>query len=83
MQIVGSGLFQALGKAGSAFVLHVLPQVIFGALVLALPAAMGLWGIWFSYPLSGALAYCVTIAMITRQARILSRAPAEPGIQPA
>ncbi len=52
-QIMASGLFQALGKAGPSFVLSLLRQVIFLIpLVLVLARYFGLFGIWLAFPLS-------------------------------
>ena len=71
-QIMASGLFQALGKAGPSFVLSLLRQVIFLIpLVLLLARFYGLFGIWLAFPLSDFGASLLTHFIYRREMRSL------------
>ncbi len=73
-QVIGSGYFQALGKALPAFFLSVCRQVLFLIpLVLILPLYFGLDGIWFAFPLADTMAFLVTLVMLLPQFRQLSQ----------
>lgn len=67
-QVIGSGYFQAIGKALPAFFLSVCRQVLFLIpLVLLMPLYFGLDGIWFAFPLADTLAFLVTLVMMLPQ----------------
>ncbi|MDE5628822.1 MAG: MATE family efflux transporter [Muribaculaceae bacterium] len=69
-QIVSSCLFQSLGKAGKSIILSLLRQVIFLIpLLMFLPRVMELDGVWYSFPISDALATIVTIFLVVWQLR--------------
>ncbi len=74
MQIVGSGLYQALGKAKESFFLAIVRQIVFLIpLVLILPIYFGLVGIWASFPISDFLASVITIFMVIYQVKFLKK----------
>ncbi len=71
-QIVGSSMFQALGKAGEAFVLSVSRQILFFVpLILILPRLFSspLNGIWVAAPGADLLSALLTGWFFTRQLR--------------
>jgi Na+-driven multidrug efflux pump len=68
--MTGLGLFQALGKALTSFILSILRQVlIFIPLVLILPNIdnIGILGIWISFPISDFLSAIITILVYKKQ----------------
>ncbi len=70
IQMTGLGLFQALGKALTSFILSILRQVlIFIPLVLILPNIdnIGILGIWISFPISDFLSAIITILVYKKQ----------------
>ena len=67
-QVIGSGLFQALGKAKPAFFLSIARQMIFLIpLVILLPRyCSSFWGedaIWYAFPIADLLSTVITILM--------------------
>ncbi len=67
VQLIGSGYFQALGKAVPALLLTLTKQGLFLIpLVLILPPLFGTDGIWFSFPLSDILSSGVTWYFLKR-----------------
>jgi putative MATE family efflux protein len=79
-QIMASGLFQAIGKAGPSFVLSLLRQVLFLIpLVLVLSPLFGLFGIWLSFPAADLGASLLTFAIYRREILRLRRFCAETG----
>jgi len=76
-QIVGAGIFQALGTAGKALLLSVSRQVVFLIpLALLLPLAMNppLSGVWLAFPGADLLASAVTGAFYLGEVARLRRA---------
>ncbi|MCY6356792.1 MATE family efflux transporter [Clostridium sp. ZS2-4] len=70
IQMTGLGLFQALGKPLTSFILSILRQVIiFIPLVLLLPNIknLGILGIWISFPISDLLSAIITILVFKKQ----------------
>ena len=64
-QIVGSGLFQALGKAKASLFLATSRQLLFLIpFVILFPLKWGELGIWYSFPASDFLAALVTLVML-------------------
>lgn len=66
VQIIGSGIFQSLGKAKTAFFLAILRQIIFLIpLAIILPECFenifGTFAIWWAFPISDILAVLVTV----------------------
>ncbi|MBN2049613.1 MAG: MATE family efflux transporter, partial [Spirochaetales bacterium] len=69
-QIVGSGYFQALGKAKKAMFLSLSRQVlILVPALLILPRFLGLKGIWLTGPVSDTLAAVITAFMLYKEFR--------------
>jgi len=63
LQVIGAGTFQALGKAGIAFVLSISRQILFLiplALLLPLFISPPLTGVWVAFPAAGFLSAFVT-----------------------
>jgi len=60
-QIIGSSMFQALGKALPALFLSMSRQVLFLIpLILLIPLRFGLMGIWMSFPMADFMSLLVT-----------------------
>jgi putative MATE family efflux protein len=77
-QVVGSGLFQALGKSVEALVLSLARQVIIlFPLVLLLPRILGVTGIWLSLPFSDALSVTLTVVLVVSQMRKIHEIPTD------
>ena len=75
-QVIGSGLFQALGKAKPAFFLSIARQMIFLIpLVIILPRyCTAFWGddaIWYAFPISDLLSTVITILMSHKLVKLL------------
>lgn len=69
-QLVGSTLFQALGKALPSLILSLLRQVILLIpLVLIIPRIynLGLLGIWLAIPLTDLLSIAITVMLLKRE----------------
>ena len=77
-QVIGAGTFQALGKAGIAFILSISRQILFLIpFVLLLPRIISppLTGVWAAFPLADLLATCVTAAFFFREIRNMKLLP--------
>lgn len=73
-QIISTALFQSIGMAGKSIFLSLIRQVIFLIpLLILLPRAFGLNGVWASFPSSDLAATVVTLIMVFYQLRRLSR----------
>jgi Na+-driven multidrug efflux pump len=71
-QVIGSTLFQALGKGAPALFLSLSRQVLlFLPLVLVLPRLLGLPGVWLAFPAADILSAFITFAFFSRQMREL------------
>lgn len=82
-QIIGSSLFQAIGKAGPALFLSMSRQILFLIpLILTLPLAFRLTGIWIAFPVADALSTLVTALWVIREVRLLDRMTALHGAPP-
>ncbi|WP_235271666.1 MATE family efflux transporter [Methanosarcina mazei] len=69
-QLVGTTVFQALGKPVPAFVLSLARQILFLLpLVLILPRFYGLDGVWAAFPISDFLACGLAAGMMWREYR--------------
>lgn len=74
IQMMGATMFLALGRAGPALFLTLSRQIIFLIpLVLVLPLAMGLNGVFAAFPVADVLATAVTVVMLAREFARLSR----------
>jgi len=73
-QIIGAGFFQSIGKAVPSIVLSLTRQVLFLIpLILLLPMAMGLSGIWISFPIADFLSIAVTGVLLAREIKKINR----------
>jgi putative MATE family efflux protein len=64
-QIVGSVVFQAIGKAVPAFLIATSRQVLFLLpLILILPKFFHLNGIWLSFPIADGLSFILTLLLL-------------------
>jgi len=71
-QVIGAGMFQALGKAFPALILSMARQILFLIpIVLVLPHIAGLDGVWFSFPIADASAFLITLVLFIKQIRNL------------
>jgi len=71
-QMVGSVVFQALGKAVPTFVTATSRQILFLLpLIFILPRFFQLDGIWLSFPIADALSFILTLALFIPQIREL------------
>lgn len=69
-QLLGSGYFQATGKALPALLLTLTKQGFFLIpLIFILPLFMGLDGIWWSFPVADVMAFAVTVWYLRREMR--------------
>ncbi|MCM1451211.1 MAG: MATE family efflux transporter [Clostridium sp.] len=69
-QIISTGFFQSIGKAGKSIFLSLVRQVIFLLpLLLILPGYYRLDGVWVAFPVSDAMATICTIILIIIQFR--------------
>ena len=60
--MVGSGYFQAIGKAIPALMLTLSKQIFFLVpLLLILPSIYGLDGVWYAFPLADILSTILTV----------------------
>lgn len=71
-QIVATTYFQATGKVGTSIFLSLIRQVIFFLpLLMLMPRFLGLDGIWYTFPVSDALATIVSAILMIRTLRSL------------
>ena len=67
-QIIGSAMFQALGKAHAAFILSLSRQVLLLLpLVLLLPRYFGISGVWMAFPAADGLSFFLTLYLFLRE----------------
>jgi Na+-driven multidrug efflux pump len=65
LQILGAGLFQAVGRAWPAMVLSLARRVAFVVpLVIVLPRFFGLRGIWYAFPAAEAASALLTVLCV-------------------
>ncbi len=73
-QIISTAFFQSIGNATKSIIVSLLRQVIFLIpLLIFMPRAFGLEGVWMSFPISDAVATIITAALIWSQFRMLRR----------
>lgn len=71
-QIISTTLFQSIGMAMKSIIVSLMRQVVFLIpLLFIMPQLWGLRGVWWSFPVSDALATTVTISMVLYQLRRL------------
>jgi len=69
-QVVGSTIFQAIGKAIPTFILSTSRQILFLIpLIFILPHFFQLDGIWLSFPIADTLSFAITLVMVIPQMR--------------
>lgn len=72
-QVVGSTLFQAIGKAREALFLTVSRQIFLIGLILVLPRLFNLTGVWMTFPLTDFVFFFVTLLLYLPQLREFDR----------
>jgi len=73
--MVGSLVFQSIGKATQSFVTAVSrPFLFLLPAVLILPRFLQLDGVWLAFPVADALTFLLTLVLFTAQVRELKRA---------
>ncbi len=84
LQIIGGGLFQALGKWFYALILTLSRQVlILIPLMLTLPRLIGIKGVWLSFPAADSISFFLTLFFVIWVMKILPTAPAMEKAAPA
>ncbi len=74
IQIIGAGLFQAIGKPTPALVITLSRQVLFLIpAVIGLPMIMGLEGVWYSIPVSDFLSVMVTALWLLKEVGLFNQ----------
>lgn len=74
MQMVSTNFFQCLGMVKKSIFLSLIRQLLFLVpLVYTLPLWLGTNGVWYSFPISDALSFIVTTALILRLMRKFSK----------
>jgi Na+-driven multidrug efflux pump len=74
VQIVGSAMFQALGKAIPSIVLASLRQIILLIpMVIILSKIAGITGIWISYPVSDVISVIITVILVLRELKSIRK----------
>jgi Na+-driven multidrug efflux pump len=72
--IIGSTVFQAIGKPVQAFVTSTARSTLFLIpLILILPRFIEMDGIWWSFPVAEILTFCLTMTLFTRQVMAFRR----------
>lgn len=73
-QIISTAFFQSIGNATKSIIVSLLRQVIFLIpLLIFMPRAFGLDGVWMSFPISDAVATIVTAVLIWSQFKMLKK----------
>lgn len=71
VQVIASGMFQALGKAVPALFLSLLRQIIILIpLILVVPRFLGIDGIWISFPLADLISFAISVVFYLRELKI-------------
>jgi putative MATE family efflux protein len=77
-QMVGSVVFQAIGKAVPAFVTAISRNILFFLpAIFILPRFLGLDGVWASFPVADSLSFVLTLLLVLPQIRRFRRAALE------
>jgi putative MATE family efflux protein len=70
--MVGSLIFQSIGKAFQSFVTSIARPILFLIpLVFVLPPILGLDGVWWAFPISDGLTFLLTLLLLIPQIREL------------
>jgi putative MATE family efflux protein len=82
-QMLGTCLFQAIGKAKPALFLSLARQIIFLIpLMLVLPRYFQMKGIMYSFPISDVLSFVITFVMVFRELNYLNSSQTAPTEKP-
>jgi putative MATE family efflux protein len=69
-QLVGSTVFQAIGKARPAFLTSIARQAMFLLpLLVIMPKVLGLNGVWIAFPIADGIAFAFTLTLFLSQMR--------------
>jgi len=72
--MVGSLVFQSIGKAVQSFITSIARSILFLIpLVFILPPILGLDGVWWAFPISDGLTFLLTLLLLIPQIRELRR----------
>jgi putative MATE family efflux protein len=72
--MVGSMVFQSIGKAAQSFITAISrPALFLLPLVLILPQFLQLDGVWLAFPITDALTFTLVMALLIPQIRMLRR----------
>jgi Na+-driven multidrug efflux pump len=84
VQSIGSGFFQAIGKARDALIItYARPLLFFIPLLLILPNFFGLQGVLVASPVTDAITFITTGAWILIELRMLNKRNQERPVQSA
>lgn len=73
-QVIGAGFFQSIGKAVPSIILSLTRQVLYLLpLLILLPLALGVNGIWMAFPIADFLAIITTGIFLRRELRKIDR----------
>ena len=73
VQVIGSSIFQALGKSVHALLLTLSRQVlVLIPLVLIMPKLFGLNGVWLSFPAADTISFSITLAFVLTAVKKMS-----------
>jgi len=73
-QIIGSGVYQAIGKAKQSFILSIARQGLFLIpLVFILPIIYGMQGVWIAFPIADGLGTIFTYILIKKEMRKMTK----------
>jgi putative MATE family efflux protein len=76
INIIGSTLFQALGRARPSFILSVSrPILFFLPMVILLPRLYDLKGVWAAFPAADLMAVVLTLLFLLREQRLFQEIP--------
>ncbi|MDZ7837885.1 MAG: hypothetical protein U5N58_08005 [Actinomycetota bacterium] len=74
LQIIGGGLFQAIGKPAPALIITMMKQFLFLIpAIMGLPLLLGLKGVWLSIPVAEFLAIIVTLVWVFKEVGTFNR----------
>ncbi len=81
INIIGSTLFQALGRAKPSFILSVSRPVLFLLpMVILLPRLYELNGVWAAFPVSDLMAFILTLLFLLREHRLFQQISIPEGV---
>jgi len=81
INIIGSTLFQALGRARPSFILSVSRPILFLLpMVILLPRLYDLKGVWAAFPAADLMAVVLTLIFLLREHRLFQQIPVPEGV---